>query len=83
MAKKQDTLVYRLKKGRETVYIGTTNDPEGRAQEHRDDGKRFDSMQMASRRMTADGAKSREEEMLGNFRDNHGKNPRYNKDRDG
>ena len=35
MAKKQGTLTYRLKRGKETVYIGTTNNPARREEQHR------------------------------------------------
>lgn len=83
MAKKRDSVTYRLKKGRATVYIGTTNDPERRADEHREEGKRFSGMQITSRRMTEVGAEQKEAEQLKNYRSNHGKNPQYNKDADG
>jgi len=83
MAKKRKNVTYRLKEGRRTVYLGSTNDPERREQEHRDEGKRFTKMEIASRRMTDDGAKKREAEQLKNYRSNHGRNPKYNKDSDG
>ena len=83
MARKRDTVTYRLKKGRETVYIGSTNDPERREEEHRDEGKRFSGLQITSRRMTKEGAETKEAEQLKTFRSNHGKNPRHNKDTDG
>ncbi len=83
MAKKIKTVTYRLKAGRETVYVGTTNNPERREEQHRDEGKRFSRMQITSRRMTKEGAETKEAEQLKNYRGNHGKNPRYNKDSDG
>ena len=84
MTKKRDTLTYDLKKGREVVYRGTTNDPERRAAEHRSDGLDFDRLVATSRRMTPQGAKDRESESLERYRRNHsGRNPRYNKARDG
>ena len=83
MAKKRKTITYRLKDGRGTVYIGTTNNPERREEEHRDEGKRFTRMQITSRRMTEEGAETKEAEQLKDYRRNHGKNPRYNKDSDG
>ena len=83
MTKRRRTLTYRLKAGRRTVYIGSTNDPERREGQHRDEGKRFMRMEIASRRMTEDGAKKKEAEQLKNFRSNHGRNPKYNKDSDG
>ncbi len=83
MTKKRKDVTYRLKQGHETVYIGTTNDPERREEQHHEEGKRFTRMEIASRRMTKDGAKQKEAEQLQNFGSNHGKNPRYNKDSDG
>ena len=84
MVKKRDTVTYDLKKGREVVYRGTTNNPERREREHRDDGLDFDRLVPTSRRMTPDGAKNREAESLDRYRHNHGgRNPRYNKDDDG
>lgn len=83
MAKKRKTVTYRLKDGHQTVYIGTTNNPERRQEEHRDAGKRFTRMESTSRRMTEAGATKKEAEQLKNYRSNHGKNPRYNKDSDG
>ena len=84
MGKKRDTVTYDLKQGREIVYRGTTNSPEQREQEHRDDGKQFSHLHVTSRRMTEDGAKQQEAEALQTYRDGHGgKNPRYNKDSDG
>ena len=82
--KKRDTVIYRLKQKRKTVYIGTTDDPERRIEQHKKQGKRFSSMQIASKKMTEEGAMKKEEEMLKNFRSNHrGKNPTHNKDKDG
>ncbi|WP_419590854.1 hypothetical protein [Thiolapillus sp.] len=34
------------------MYVGTTNDPERREQQHREDGKKFGHMNVTSRRMT-------------------------------
>ncbi|MES9897706.1 MAG: hypothetical protein ABW148_01645 [Sedimenticola sp.] len=83
MAKKRETVTYELKKGNEVVYVGTTNDPERREQEHRDQGKQFGHMNVTSRRMTDDGAKQKEAERLATYRKNQGTNPKYNKDSDG
>ena len=68
MAKKRATLTYDLKAGNKIVYRGTTNDPERREQEHRDEGKRFSKMDITSRRMTEDGAKQKEAEALKTYR---------------
>ena len=84
MPKKYDTQTYELKKGREVVYRGTTNNPGRREQEHRNDGIDFDRLVTMSRRMTPEGAERREAESLETYRRNHGgRNPRYNKDLDG
>jgi predicted GIY-YIG superfamily endonuclease len=83
MAKKQDTVTYELKQGNKVVYVGTTNDPEQREQQHREDGKKFGHMNVTSRRMTEDGAKRKEAERLTTYRKNQGRNPKYNKDSDG
>lgn len=83
MAKKQDTVTYELKDGNKVVYVGTTNDPERREQEHKDEGKRFGHMNVTSRRMTEDGATKKEADRLATYRKNQGKNPKYNKDSDG
>ena len=84
MSIKQDTFTYELKKGRDVVYRGTTNDFERREAEHRADGKDFDKMIKTSRKMSEESAKKNEAESLATYRKNHGgKNPKYNKDPDG
>ena len=82
--KTRDTVTYDLKKGREVVYRGTTNNPERREREHRAEGKDFDRLAVTSRRMTDDGAKSKEAENLARYRRGHGgRNPQYNNDANG
>ncbi len=83
MPKKHDTVTYELKKGNKVVYVGTTNDPERREQEHKEAGKQFGHMNITSRHMTEDGAKKKEQERLKTYRKNQGENPKYNKDADG
>ena len=83
MPKKQDTVTYELKQGNKVVYVGTTNDPERREQEHSEDGKKFGHMNITSRRMTEEGAKKKETERIETYRKNQGENPKYNKDSDG
>ena len=84
MAKKRSTQTYRLKDGRKTVYIGSTNDLERREEEHRDEGKHFTRLEPTSRKMTEEGAKQKEADQLQTFRKGHGgKNPKHNKDSDG
>ena len=84
MPKKRNTVTYDLKRGHKVVYKGTTNNPEEREQQHRDQGKRFDRLLVTSSRMTGDGAKKKEEKNLQQYRSTHrGRNPAYNKDDDG
>ena len=84
MGKKRDTQTYALYNGRNKVYIGETNDPERRLDEHLEEGKRFTRMETTSRQMTEAGAKEKESDQLESYRQGHGgRNPRYNKDSDG
>jgi len=83
-SKERDTITYELKAGGETVYIGTTNDPEERERQHRADGKTFDRLVPTSQKMTPEEAKRKESQDLEKYRRGHnGKNPKYNKDDDG
>ncbi len=84
MTKKQDTQTYALYNGAKKIYIGTTNDLERRAEQHRADGKRFTRIEPTSRHMTEEGAMKRESEQLQSYRSGHGgRNPKMNKDDDG
>ena len=76
MVKKRDTVTYELKQGNQVVYVGTTNNPERREQEHKGEGKKFSHMRITSRRMTDTGAKQKESERLKTYRKNQGKNPK-------
>ena len=81
---KRDTVTYDLKDKGKIIYRGTTNDPKRRREEHREEGKRFDTMSITSRRMTEEGAKKKESDALKTYRQrNKGRNPKYNKDSDG
>lgn len=81
----KDTYLYCLKKGNKIVYIGITNDPERRADEHRGEEKDFDKLVLIySSPMTRSDARQKEAEALAIYRRNHGGcNPRYNQDQDG
>ena len=83
MATQRDTVTYELKDGNRVVYVGTTNDPERREAEHKNNGKEFTNMTITSVKMSDDSAKKRESERLATYRRNQGKNPKYNKDSDG
>lgn len=84
MGKKRDTVTYDLKEGQKVVYRGITNDPEAREEQHKADGKKFTKLVKTSRKMTEEGAKTKEAKALKTYRLHHGgKNPKYNKDTDG
>ena len=81
---KQKSRTYSLYKGRQKVYIGESADPERRAEQHRDEGKNFDRIDVTSRPMLKDNAQTREAEQLETYRRGHGgKNPKYNETDDG
>jgi predicted GIY-YIG superfamily endonuclease len=75
----RDTYKYVLKdKGRD-VYFGTTNDLERREQEHRYDGKKFDSMEKVGRITTHDAAGAWEAQQIVDYKNaHHGHRPKYN-----
>ena len=80
----RDTVTYELKQGNKVVYVGTTNNPERRQQEHEKLGKNFNTMKVTSRKMSSNGAMKKEASRLDTYRKNHGgSNPRYNKTTDG
>ena len=81
--KPRDTVTYELKEGNKVLYVGTTNDPERRLEEHIEQGKKFGHMKITSVKMTEDGAHKKESDRLAAYRSNQGRNPRYNKDDDG
>lgn len=85
MAKKpRDTVTYELKQGNKVVYVGTTDNPERRQQEHENSGKQFTNLKVTSIKMTEDGAKKKEADRLAIYQKNHGGHgPMYNKDSDG
>ena len=81
--KPRDTVTYELKNGNKVLYVGTTNDPERRLEEHVEQRKKFGPMKLTSVKMTEEGAQKKEAERLSTYRDNQGENPPYNKDDDG
>ena len=82
--KKINTVTYELKEGNKVVYKGTTKNPESREKQHRQEGKKFSSLEITSRKMTEEGARKKEQKELQTYRKTHqGKNPKYNKDSDG
>ncbi|MGB7292125.1 MAG: GIY-YIG nuclease family protein [Thermodesulfobacteriota bacterium] len=80
MPSKRDNYRYELRDKGSLVYVGITNDPEKREQEHKGERKRFTSMNIITPPVTQDSAERWEEKRLETYRTNHqGKNPRYNK----
>lgn len=75
---------YALFDGKKKVYIGEASDPARRAEQHRDEGKRFTRVEVTSRSMKKENAQKRESEQLESYRRGHGgKNPRYNETDEG
>ena len=63
----------------EKVYIGESEDPQKRAVQHADEGKKFDRVEITSRPMKRENAVKREADQLQTYRRGHGgKNPKYN-----
>lgn len=76
---KRDYVLYELRKGREIVYFGITNEPDRREVEHKQD-KDFTSMNVITPKLTLESAKKREAERVETYKSNHGgKPPKYNK----
>ena len=75
---KQDTIVYTLRKGRDVVYKGITNNLGRRLKEHLAAGKKFTSV-TKTRKMSRESAKKREKKQIKNYKRNKGKPPKYNK----
>ena len=84
MAQKRDTYKYELKQGNKVVYVGITDDPGRREQEHRNDGKQFTSMNIVGYASTRQGASAWEEQRIQTYMGNHhGQTPQYNKNETG
>ena len=82
MPKKSQT--YALWNKQKKVYIGESEDPQKRAEQHADEGKNFTRVEITSRPMKPENAEKRETEQLKNYRRRHrGKNPKYNKTDEG
>jgi len=80
---KRDTYKYELKDGNKVLYVGITNDPERREQEHRQN-KEFGHMNVIGNRTTRNAAENWEENRIGTYMNNHGgKTPPLNKNETG
>lgn len=75
--KRVDTYVYKLVRNGQIVYIGITNDLEGREQEHREE-KQFDNMQVIKGPCTREEAEKLETIQLRLFLFSHKHLPEYN-----
>lgn len=75
----QDTYVYNLVYGKTIVYIGITNDPVRRLEEHKGDGKVFTNMIILNKRaMKKENAERIERRLLREFRTKYNQLPKYN-----
>jgi len=75
---------YTLRSRRDKIlYVGITNHPEARAEEHWDDGKRFSHLQVETRPMSRAYARKWEAKRLASYRRFTGYNPMYNYTDDG
>lgn len=83
MSKKRNVVNYNLKEGNKVVYKGVTKNLEKRAAEHEADGKKFTHIQKVGNVKTLEGAKREETRQLEVYRNNNGKNPKYNKTNNG
>ena len=82
MPKKSRT--YALWNKGKKVYIGESENPLKRAEQHADEGKKFTRVEITSRPMKPANAEKREADQLEAYRQGHrGKNPRYNKTDEG
>ena len=82
MRQKRDTWLYQLKQGHEIVYFGISTDPERRAMEHCNSGKRFNGIRIVSPALTRASAEVREGDEIRRYQRQHGGSPpRYNADK--
>ena len=77
------TTKYKLTLNGNTVYLGITDDPEGREAQHRQD-KTFDKMEKIGHKSTREGAEQWETDAIHEYMNqHHGKTPLYNKNTSG
>ena len=76
---KKNTVKYPLRRDRKVVYKGKTNNPEKRAKEHTQQGKRF-TISTTSFEVCRNTTSKREKSGIDiDKKSNRGKRPRYNK----
>lgn len=80
---KRNTYKYELTKGNKVVYVGITNNPERREQEHHQN-KDFDKMNIVGKVSTFKGASQWETDRIQTYMANHnGHTPLYNQNEHG
>ena len=72
-------VTYNLMQNSRVVYTGTTNNPGERYWEHREDGKRFDRLQITSHPLNRQKAESKETGDLIRHKRKYGRKPSYNR----
>lgn len=80
---KKKSFTYKLVTNNKAVYIGTTNNPYLRKQQHSTAGKKFDAMVVTSPRLPRKEAEKREARNIKSYKEATGRNPIYNKTSDG
>lgn len=80
---KRDTYKYELKNGNKVLYIGITNDPLRREQEHRQN-KDYGHMNIIGKRTTREAAENWERKRIDTYMQSHDNNtPPLNKNKSG
>lgn len=80
---KRDTYKYELKDGNKVLYVGITNNPERREQEHRQN-KEFGHMNIIGNHTNREAAENWEGNRIETYMGNHdGKTPPLNKNESG
>lgn len=76
-SEKRDTVVYELYDKGKKVYIGITDDPERRKQEHKQN-KKFDRMKIVTGKRKEESARKEEQRRIEMYQKKIGKKPKYN-----
>lgn len=80
---KKKAVTYKLVQNNRAVYIGITNNPQARVQQHLQAGKNFEKMVITSAALPRKEAERRESRNISSYRDATGHNPKYNRTSDG
>ena len=79
MARLRDTWLYELKDGNEIIYYGISSDPDERAIQHSNAGKKFTHINVKSVALTKRSAEERERQEIQRYQRQHGgRGPKYN-----